>query len=394
MLLVVSLLSVLGASVSGAPADAQEEASSITNWVQVDAGTSHTCGVTADGRAYCFGSDGAGALGNGPGGGVRTTPSQVAGGSTKWAVISAGELVACALKTTGRLYCWGKDATGQLGDGNGRHNRSTPVEVRGGHRDWTAVSVGSVSTCAIRQGRLFCWGADAFGALGNGGADTSRNAPVEVAGGATNWASVSVGSFGACARKTTGRVFCWGDDRFLQVGDGANPGPARRPTAVANGGDTWASVAAGTLHRCAVRTDGRLFCWGHDLFGQLAAPGQDVANRDVPTQVIGNTLDWSSVAGGTTFTCAIKVGGSIWCWGLRDVGQMGNGSTSSFLQFEPAPGATTFADWQSLTAGDSHACAIRAGGALYCWGRGDEGQLGTGPLSGNPIRTSPTQVAP
>lgn len=387
-----TLAGLVGAPVGAQPATSPE---SITNWTPVDAGTSHTCGVTLDGRAFCWGSDGLGALGNGPGGTGTATPSQVAGGSTKWAAVSAGELVTCALKTTGRLYCWGKDATGQLGDGNGRQNRSAPVEVAGGRTDWTSVSVGTVSTCAIRAGRLYCWGVDTFGALGNGGTDVSRNAPVEVAGGATNWASVSVGAFGACARKTTGRVLCWGDDGQLQIGDGsARTGPARRPTEVASGGTAWMSVDAGPGHRCGIRTNRRLFCWGDDDNAQLGAPGQDVADRDVPTEVVGAVTDWDAVAGVTTFTCALKVDDAIWCWGRRELGQMGTGSTSDFIQFGPAPGATTFTDWQSVTAGDSHACAIRVGGALYCWGRGEEGQLGTGPLSGNPIRTSPTQVAP
>lgn len=195
-----ALVALVAMAVASGPAVAGADAvpESITDWQQVDGGTAHTCGLTGAGRIYCWGSNGRGALGIGVWGGVRTTPTLARG--TKWAAVSAGDFTTCALKTTGRLFCWGADGSGQRGDGNGRKASPVPVQVAGGHTDWTSVSSGALTTCGIRSGRLFCWGADTFGALGNGGRDVARNKPVEVAGGATNWASVSVGLFGACAQ--------------------------------------------------------------------------------------------------------------------------------------------------------------------------------------------------
>lgn len=389
-----ALVALVAMAVASGPAVAGADAvpESITDWQQVDGGTAHTCGLTGAGRIYCWGSNGRGALGIGVWGGVRTTPTLARG--TKWAAVSAGDFTTCALKTTGRLFCWGADGSGQRGDGNGRKASPVPVQVAGGHTDWTSVSSGALTTCGIRSGRLFCWGADTFGALGNGGRDVARNKPVEVAGGATNWASVSVGLFGACARKTTGRVSCWGDDSHGASGDGgATVTATRRPSPVANGTTTWASVTAGLGHRCATRTGGRLFCWGDSTQSALGLPGQNPVDANVPTEVTGGRTDWAEVAGGTSATCARTTAQTIECWGDNSFRQLGDNSAFPF-RAAPTPVAGGIADWVSVTAAEGYACAIRTGGALYCWGRNDLGQLGLGPASGTPVVGVPTQVAP
>ena len=118
-------------------------------------------------------------------------PVEVFGGGTNWSVVSGGSAHTCALKTTGRLYCWGYDNAGQVGDGAPEVNQAIPVEVAGGATNWTSVDAGGADTCALRStGRLWCWGGDGGGQLGNGGANVNQPAPVLVAGGATNWTSV------------------------------------------------------------------------------------------------------------------------------------------------------------------------------------------------------------
>jgi len=127
---------VLFVAVSGlAPvAQAQAPGSGATevgssDWRQVSAGFSHTCGIRSSGRLYCWGSDEYGRLGNGGADSNASTPVQVAGGATNWASVTAGSYHTCALRTTGRLYCWGRDANGQLGDNATLANQPTPVEV-------------------------------------------------------------------------------------------------------------------------------------------------------------------------------------------------------------------------------------------------------------------------
>ena len=190
-----------------------------TDWASVDVGVSYTCARKTSGRLYCWGLDGSGQLGN-LADGDQSAPVQVAGAATDWASVSTGDTHTCARKTSGRLYCWGLDNAGQVGNGGTNTDQGTPAEVAGAATDWSTVSAGAFHTCARKtSGRLFCWGFDDAGQLGDGGTPTDRGAPVQVAGAATDWASVNAGG-SSCARNTTGDLHCWGDDTHGQLGDG------------------------------------------------------------------------------------------------------------------------------------------------------------------------------
>src|SRR5262245_44966447 len=205
---VVGVLTAVPASSAADPAGPVEFGSS--DWVQVSAGTHHACGIRTTGRLYCWGSDNFGQLGNGAPTALQPTPIQVAGGATNWTQVSAGGLHTCARRSTGRLFCWGFDGFGQLGNGPTAGEQPTPVQVAGGFTDWTQVSAGSVHTCGRRStGRLYCWGSDTFGQLGDGGTDADQPAPTLVAGGATNWTNVSAGGQHTCALRSTRRLWCW-----------------------------------------------------------------------------------------------------------------------------------------------------------------------------------------
>jgi len=150
-------------------------------WATVDAGYNHTCGIRDTGRLYCWGLDADGALGNGSGLGDQLTPSEVTGGHTDWVAVSAGLLHSCGRRATGRLYCWGSDADGELGEGPGTADKQSPVPVTGAWTNANAPGAGGSHTCATRVGgRLYCWGADSRGQLGEGAGAGDQQNPVEV----------------------------------------------------------------------------------------------------------------------------------------------------------------------------------------------------------------------
>lgn len=358
-------------------------------WRQVDAGSAQTCAVRSDGRLFCWGRGDHGELGNGAED-DHAHPVEVAGGRTDWAVVSAGMFHTCARRRTGQLYCWGQDDWGQLGDGGTNTSRSSPVEVAGGRTDWAGISVGGDQTCALRRdGRLFCWGSDAVGQLGDGGTDTDQSVPVEVAGDRTDWANVSAGEGHTCARRTTGRLFCWGRDDHGQRGDGGGVGPsAGTPVQVTGGRTDWIKVTAGGAHTCAVRRDGRLFCWGFGIYGQRA-DGSHAPDRGAPVEVVGARTDWSVVAAGSMHTCARRTTGRLFCAGYDGSGQLGVGGGPSD-RATPTQVAGARTDWSAVTAGGGHACALRASGRLFCWGADAYGQLGVG--GGAFSRSTPVEV--
>ncbi len=162
-------------------------------------------------------------------------PTLVAGGATNWIRVDTGDYHTCAIRTTGRLYCWGTDFAGQLGDGGTNADQTTPTLVAGGATNWTTVTAGLSHTCARRAtGRLYCWGHDESGQLGTSGPNADRTTPAPVAGSATNWTALTTGDDHTCARRATGRLYCWGSDESGQLGDQrpqrepGHPNPSRR----------------------------------------------------------------------------------------------------------------------------------------------------------------------
>lgn len=299
------------------------------DWRQVSAGAVHTCGIRTSGRLYCWGDDDFSQLGNGGANTDVGSPVEVAGNHTDWVTVSAGGFFTCARRSSGRLYCWGADTFGAVGNGAPNANVSTPVEVVGNRTDWRQVSAGHDHVCAKRSsGQLFCWGSDGTGAVGNGPGTQSQSSPVQVSGGFTNWASVSAGFQSTCARRTTGRLYCWGTDGDGQQGSGPGIQLHFAPAEVAGGATDWATVSVGGTHACARRTTGRLYCWGFDNTGQT---GNGLPNADLasPTEVAGNATDWSAVDGGFLHMCAKRTSGFLYCWGYDSDGQLGDGGSDS-----------------------------------------------------------------
>lgn len=370
-----------GPASAQAPAPAPDVGSpeASARWLQVDAGFLHACGITTTHRLYCWGNDGAQQLGNGGGRRNRNLPVEVAGARTDWAQVSAGYDATCAIRTDHRLFCWGSDVSGYLGNGAGTQDQSVPGEVAGGRTDWAQVSAGGGAVCATTTaGRLFCWGSDYRGSAGNGGGASQVDAPAQVAGAATDWASVNAGFAHVCARKTTGALFCFGDDTYGQLGDGAPTGSfATSPVAVAGNSLDWTSITTTDDHSCATNASGRLFCWGLDDLCALGAAGQDCANRSEPAEVRGTSTDWDQAAPGSKFTCALRTTGRIYCWGATWRAGLGQ-VLASPSRWQPLLLAGGFTDWRSVTTSLALGCAIRANGVLYCWGNNEFGQAGVG----------------
>lgn len=275
----------------------------------------------------------------------------------------------------GKLYCWGPNGSGQLGTG-GTASSPTPVQV-GNAADWTAVSNGNNFSCGLRGAALYCWGDNGFGQLGQGSVGGSAAAPVPVAP-ATSWTRVATGDFHACATDSANALYCWGNNQSSQLGLVSNAVFA--PTLVSSA--SWTAVSAGAQHSCGVQASGQLFCFGLNSSGQIGT-GTAGAPVTAPT-ALADAGPWASVSAGSEFTCATKTAGSAFCWGRNDNGQLGSLSPAN----QPSPVRVgALADWTQLSSGFSHACGRHSDNSLTCWGANANGELGDGTLVSRQAQT-------
>src|SRR2546423_6901788 len=198
------------------PTLATTMATQTLSFYQVSAGHDHTCGVTTDNRAYCWGDNSEGQLGDGTTTG-RLTPKAVAGG-LRFRQISAGFDTSCGLTTEYRAYCWGNDQLGQVGDGSTIRRRLTPVPVATGRR-FVLVGTNFEHSCGVSytERRAYCWGSNTEGELGDG-TRISRTRPVAVSGSLTLH-EVSLGYEHTCVLTTNKLVYCWGNNGAGELGD-------------------------------------------------------------------------------------------------------------------------------------------------------------------------------
>ena len=364
-------------------------------FTQISAGESHTCGVTSDYRAYCWGWNVFGQVGNGKTSyNDQRRPTLVLGG-LRFRQISAGWYHSCGVTTGSQAYCWG----GGFG--------SRPMAVTSAYF-FRQVSAGYDHTCGVTtNGRAVCWGINTFGQLGNGTTDPTGNPrpPVVVAGG-LRFREVSVGTYHSCGVTTTDLAYCWGGDRFGEIGDGSAHGscmysgrmlPCRKSPTLVSGGYRFRQVDAGGGlgpgedgvgtdggRTCGVTTNNRAFCWGDGSHGQLGNGTRSMSTS--PTLVSGG-LSFSSVSAGKNASCGLTTSNRAYCWGDNTWGQIGDGTTTQRLRPAAVVGGLFF---KQLSTGGYHTCGATPSNVGYCWGSNGTGALGDGTTM---TRTSPTRVA-
>jgi alpha-tubulin suppressor-like RCC1 family protein len=378
----------------------------------IAAGGSHACTLKATGKVWCWGDNEHGQLGNGSTSvssvpvGVKTLAGPIAvatGGSTSCSVTGAGKVKcwgeqngtgidsssptvitglagvtgigvggnhSCALATPmGKVWCWGSNEDGQLGDGS-TTERDQPVEALG-LSTAVAVAVGDLHTCVVLEAATVkCWGDNEHGQLGDG-TTTERHSPVEVTG-LSGVTQVAAGASFTCALTGDGKVWCWGDNGHGQLGDGTTTD--RHSPVEVTGLPPAAEIAAGGDHACAITEAGKVWCWGDNEHGQLG--DGTTTERHSPVEVTG-LAEATQITSGADYTCVMltAAGEPFWCWGDNQHGQLGDGTTTE----RHAPAEIHFLAASSvLAAGGAHTCALLHSGLVECWGDNEHGQLGDG----------------
>jgi alpha-tubulin suppressor-like RCC1 family protein len=341
-------------------------------FAQLAAGGGFTCGIDPEHLLWCWGSSSFGQIGSATAELQEPVPRNVtAAGVDGWAAVAAGRFHACAIaEPSYEILCWGLDADGQLGDGSpadGTRSMPAPIDEPG---PWDELVAGEHTTCALKSGELWCWGADYAGQVGDGDPGNTEHAPLRV-GDDADWVAISASYSHTCGlRDEAGvrRLYCWGDDAGLGI-DPPPTQPVAVPTRVEHPGDLgWQAVSTGAYFTCAIDDGGALWCWGLDDFWQL---GDDVSAVEATPALVDDTSAWLEVSAGHEHVCAIT-GTALFCWGRSEAGQTGVRAPRS------ADRDQIDGNWSHVEAGFAHTCAVDTTGQSYCWGDNGDGQLGTG----------------
>lgn len=298
-------------------------------FTQVTAGDEHTCALSETGIAWCWGANGRGQLGV-EDTLVRTRPDTVRISGRTFRQLSAGGAHTCAIDTNGGAWCWGSNSAGQLGSAAPVSFTSIPSPVNS-TRGWLSISAGRTHTCAVTDtGVPFCWGSNASGELGNGGTTASVD-PVQVSG-LSDVLAITAGDGFSCALRSNGTSACWG--RAGQLG---TDGGSLVPVSV-SGTASFGGLDAGGQATCALEPAlQRASCWG-----QAGATGATTPSGSGP-QRVALDVDLGLVSSGGASACALTGSGLARCWGSNASGQLGIASTATASQTPlPVSGDLTY----------------------------------------------------
>jgi Secretion system C-terminal sorting domain/Regulator of chromosome condensation (RCC1) repeat len=291
------------------------------NWRAISSGSFHTCAIKTDNTLWTWGKNNVGQLGDGTFV-QKTIPTQI-GTDQNWSSVSSGYTYTMCVKTNGTLWAWGDNTYGQLGN-NSILPLNSPTQI-GTDTDWLSVSSGAFHTLATKtNGSLWAWGFNNSGQLGDG---TSANQIVPIRIGTdSDWANVSAGLYHSIALKQNGTLWTWGKNDSGQLGDGTT---SQRNSPTQIGTATWIAISRGDSHTVAIKSNNTLWSWGGNAAGQL---GNGTTNPTLPIITallspvqIGTATDWQSVTSKVVHNLAIKTDGSLFVWGNNPYGQLGNG---------------------------------------------------------------------
>ncbi|GAA2758957.1 cell wall anchor protein [Actinopolymorpha rutila] len=342
------------------------------------------------------------------------TPVQVAQGAmpagTRVVAISAGGNHTVALDANGQAWTWGQNNSGQLGDGS-TTSRTAPVQVAQGAIPAgtkliaVAAAVGGEHTVALdADGRAWAWGNNSFGQLGDGSTANST-VPVQVAQGAmpsgTKLTAVFAGRFHTLALDTNGRMWAWGNNFYGQLGDGTTA-TRTSPVQVTDGampsGTKLVAVSAGWGHTVALDSEGHAWAWGNNAYGQLGNGTHTGAVT--PVQVVQGAIPdgtrLTRISAGSFHTVVLSDDGHAWAWGDNYDGEVGDGtgidrsSPVAVVQGAMPEGTKLIA----IACGDFHTMALDEDGQAWGWGYNLDSQLGDGTYTSrtSPVRTSQEEM--
>ena len=316
---------------------------------------------------------------------TKSSPVQTVALGTNWKQVAPRMYQHSAIiKTDGTLWVCGYNVDGELGDSTRTH-RSSPVQVVGSTNTWKQVACGNFHTAAIKtDGTMWAWGFNSTGQIGDSTV-TNKSAPSQVIGSDNNWKQVAGGQYFTAGLKTDGTLWMWGDNYYGQLGD-SSISHRSVPVQVVGSTNTWKQVACGLNHTAALKTDGTLWTWGYNFDGELG-DNTSVTYRNSPVQTAAGGSNWKQVACGEWHCSAIKTNGTLWSWGYNLDGELGD--STRITKSSPVQTISGGTNWKQVACGHYHTSGIKTDGTLWIWGYNSNAQLGDSTVDSksSPIQT-------
>ncbi len=302
----------------------------------------------------------------------------------------------CALTYNKKIYCWGLNSSGQLGDGTTTDHLTPAIIDTSSYPDvkFKYVDVSGVVSLAIStDGTLYGWGYNTQGNLGTGDYGTyTTMTPISLSDDVA-FTQVAVGGYHTCAVTEEGTIYCWGWNSYGEQGNDTQTTSSAPVLANSVSGKAYTKVAVGTYSTCALVDDGTAYCWGTGAYGLLGDNAETAVSTQTSDTKYSNyysltpvAVDMSNVPSGVTFVdidmdnltaCALGSDGIAYCWGLGQSGQIGDGSEED--RYLPVP--VTMPDdviFTEVNCAGWSTCAIGTDGEAYCWGGNTYGDTGNG----------------
>ncbi|WP_416518120.1 InlB B-repeat-containing protein [Bifidobacterium asteroides] len=358
---------------------------------QVSAGKNHSLALGSDGKLYTWGYNSDGQLGrkltrlvdNRPG--MVTIPGNA---HATFVSVSAAGANCLAIDKDGNLYSWGNNQYGQLGRDTGGASTDQPGQVKApsGIKFTQAIAGTGFSMAFGSDGNLYNWGDNEYGELGRP-TDADNNVPVGLAGKPADakpgftWTQASAGMNHTLAMGSDGKLYSWGNNDYGQLGRDIGSSSTSQPGQVETpAGVTFTQAVAGVFHSMAIDQKGEMYSWGNNDCKQL---GRDTTStgsipRNKPGLVgIPEGTQIVKAYGGYWFSMAMDTDGNLYTWGFNDAGELGRTASGSVMQPGKVAMPTNITASQAVV-GNFHCLTIGSDGNLYTWGLNNGGQIGRG----------------
>lgn len=345
---------------------------SSTGYKKTSQGQSFTVALKTDGSLWLWGYNTSGISGNSTGQTTQIShPWQMAEVGGGWVDVQAGQAYILALKANGDLYGWGDNSYGQLGTGDYADVYSPKLIMQ----NVKSYSVAYLHTAVIKiDGTMWGTGYNDWGNLGTGTSEGKINTWTQESSKATNWKSVGTGYYNTYGIKNDGTLWASGTNLYGQDAQPDSVGDELDVFTKVGTDTNWSSVSGGEYHALGLKTNGQLFAWGGNPYGQVGVGAAVGTTYYAPQQIAGTT--WSSISVGKLSSFATKTDGSLWGWGDNNKGKIG---TESIAATVLAPTKVGNLNWDATPSRVGyHSSAAISGGSVYTWGWDAYSQLGNG----------------